>query len=85
MVTEADNVGLGSLGKYVVLRHADGVEVLYAHCCEVNVSVGDKVAAGQTVAEVGQTGQATGPHLHLELRQNGEVCDPAAVLPERYV
>lgn len=84
-VTAVDNVGTGSLGKYVTLRHADGVEVCCAHCSEVFVAVGDTVAAGQAVAAVGQTGRATGPHLHLEIRQNGVLCDPAAVLPGAYV
>ena len=76
-VVAADSVGAGSLGKHLTLRHADGVEMCYAHCQTVTVTAGDLVSVGQTVATVGQTGQVTGAHLHWEIRQNGQLVDPA--------
>lgn len=69
------------LGNYVLLRHEDGLETLYAACREVYVSAGDKAARGETIALVGSTGQSTGPHLHFEVRQDGEVQDPMGYFP----
>jgi len=60
-----------TLGKYIMLRHRDGYVSLYAHCSKVLKTSGE-VAMGETIAEVGATGTATGPHLHFEL-QNGSV------------
>lgn len=79
-VVATDVEGSGSLGKYIRLRHADGVEVLYAHCDTLAVAVGDTVTAGQTVATVGSTGRSTGAHLHIEVQVNGELYDPAPLL-----
>lgn len=58
-----------TLGKYIILHHAGGYSTLYAHCSEILVS-GGTVAVGELIARVGDTGAATGPHLHFEL-QNG--------------
>ncbi len=69
----------GSYGKLVVVEHADGSQAFYAHCSELGVAPGQQVQPGQTIGRVGQTGRATGPHLHFELRQGGEAVDPAAV------
>lgn len=60
-----------TLGKYVMLRHENGYVTLYAHCSKVTVSEGT-VAMGDKIAEAGETGQATGPHLHFELH-DGEL------------
>jgi len=74
---------LGSAYGYAVkLRHADGVETLYAHASRLCVREGEWVAKGQKIAEVGKSGNATGYHLHLELRINGEATDPLPYLPE---
>ncbi len=67
-------------GKVVILQHADGVETVYAHNRANNVAVGQPVAQGDVVAEVGQTGRATGPHLHFEVRRGGTPVDPEVLL-----
>ena len=61
-----DNWG-GSYGYYVKIDHGGGLTTLYAHCSSICVTVGQQVLAGQVVAYVGQTGRATGPHLHFEM------------------
>lgn len=74
-----------SLGHYVRLSHSGGIEVLYAHCSAVLVTQGATVLAGETVAQVGSTGDSTGNHLHLEMTVNGQATNPASALPlERY-
>ena len=62
-------------GNYVVIGW-DGGEVLFAHLSACAVAEGDQVTQGQNVGYVGQTGMATGPHLHVEVRQGGEPADP---------
>ena len=64
-------------GLYLQLDHGNGIKSFYAHCSKLCVSQGQPVAAGEKVAEVGSTGVATGPHLHLELKWNGLHLNPA--------
>ena len=72
----------GDYGLRVVLEHVDGSTTRYAHLSEVSVSVGDEVVRGQEIGLVGATGNATGPHLHFELRDvDGQVVDPLDRLP----
>jgi len=66
-----------SYGLYLQLDHGNGIKSFYAHCSKLCVSKGQLVAMGEKVAEVGSTGTATGPHLHLELKLNGMHLDPA--------
>ena len=66
-----------TLGKYVQLRHANGVTTFYAHCSELLLPKGAEVTAGQVFARAGDTGNATGPHLHLEIQVNGVQVNPA--------
>lgn len=71
-----------SYGYYVKIDHGNGFQTLYAHCLEgsLMVNVGDRVKAGQAIARVGQSGYATGPHLHFEVRVNGTCVDPGPYL-----
>lgn len=66
-----------SYGLYFQLDHGNGVKSFYAHCSAVEVKKGQTVAMGQTVARVGSSGAATGPHLHLELKYGKTHLDPA--------
>ena len=65
-------------GNYLVLNHGNGMETVYAQCLSLSVTVGDSVTAGEQIAAVGSTGLSTGPHLHFEVRQNGEAQNPVA-------
>ena len=67
-------------GNYVVVDHGNGVTTLYAHHKLNLVHAGDIVRRGQKIAEVGRTGNATGPHLHFELRLDGAQRNPLPVL-----
>lgn len=67
-------------GNYVIVDHGNGVMTLYAHHRLNLVSVGDVVRRGQKIAEVGRTGNATGPHLHFELRLHGQRENPLPFL-----
>ena len=69
-----------SYGNHLRILHPDGCETHYAHLQYLYVRQGEVVQAGQTLGTVGQTGRATGAHLHLELWQQGAACDPAALL-----
>lgn len=66
------------LGNYVTVQHAEGYETLYAHCSKIGVSSGQRVARGETLGEVGATGNATGAHLHFELLYGSKYVDPLA-------
>ena len=63
-------------GRYLLVDHPNGVSTFYSHCHVVLVQTGEEVKAGQTVAQVGSTGQSTGAHLHFEVRLNGVRLDP---------
>jgi murein DD-endopeptidase MepM/ murein hydrolase activator NlpD len=58
-------------GLAVAVQHGDGAITLYGHVNQMFVSVGQAVAAGQQIAEVGNRGQSTGPHLHFEVHTGG--------------
>ena len=72
------NVGYGN---YVIVAHGAGVMTLYGHLLATEVSVGQHVARGEVVGLEGETGFATGPHLHFEVRVGGVVTDPMRFLP----
>jgi len=63
-------------GWCIKINHGNGVETLYAHSSKLYVSVGQTVAQGEAIGEVGSTGWSTGPHLHFEIRVNGAVYNP---------
>jgi murein DD-endopeptidase MepM/ murein hydrolase activator NlpD len=68
-------------GYYVIVRHGDGSETLYAHLSAIYVSLGQYVGQGEIIGAVGCTGWCTGPHLHFEVRIGGTPVDPLAYLP----
>jgi murein DD-endopeptidase MepM/ murein hydrolase activator NlpD len=78
-VVRAAGVAAG-YGKVVVIRHEDGVKTFYAHLSRILVSPGRHIARGAVVGLVGRTGDATGPHLHFEVRVRGAAVDPAPAL-----
>jgi Membrane proteins related to metalloendopeptidases len=69
-------------GNYVILQHSSGMTSVYAHLSKILITAGDTVETGQRIGLVGQTGEATGPHLHFEIRINGVSTDPEKVLPK---
>lgn len=73
------------LGKYIRLNHGGGIEILYGHCDEIVAEQGASVKAGERVALVGSTGVSTGSHVHICVKLDGVLCDPAVLLPiDRY-
>ena len=69
----------GGYGKLLVIRHPNGYKTYYGHCSRLLVKKGSYVKQGQTIARVGRTGQATGPHVHYEVRVNGNPVNPASI------
>jgi Peptidase family M23/Putative peptidoglycan binding domain len=67
-------------GLLIVVAHADRVRSFYAHLARADVARGVRVAAGETIGAVGSTGDATGPHLHFEVRVRGAAVDPLSAL-----
>ncbi len=63
-------------GNYIVLDHGNGKTSTYAHLSKIDVRAGAKVSGGDKIGEVGTTGMSTGPHLHFEVRENGNPIDP---------
>jgi murein DD-endopeptidase MepM/ murein hydrolase activator NlpD len=74
----------GGYGNFVVIRHENGIETLYAHNTQVLVTVGEQVQRGQMIARAGNTGKSFGSHLHLEVRVNGKPVDPMPYLKFSY-
>lgn len=66
----------GGYGNYCIIDHGNGYWTLYGHSERITVSVGQHVSQGQVLGTVGSTGYSTGPHLHFEVRLNGEAKDP---------
>ncbi len=65
-----------SYGLYIQVKHDGGVTSFYAHCSRLLAQPGQQVKAGETIAEVGDTGEVTGAHLHFEIRVDGVLVDP---------
>jgi murein DD-endopeptidase MepM/ murein hydrolase activator NlpD len=66
----------GGYGNYVIIQHPNGMQTLYGHMDRVDVSVGDSVEQGQTIGTVGNTGNSSGPHLHIEVHKKGGTNPP---------
>ncbi len=69
-----------SYGQYILIDHGNGLSTLYAHNSSLVVSVGDQVSKGQIIAYSGESGNATGPHVHFEVRLNGTRVNPMSYL-----
>jgi LysM repeat protein len=69
------------LGNIIMISNGDGYETLYGHLQTIHVEVGQRVAQGQYIGEVGSTGYSTGPHVHFEVRLRGEYQNPLSFLP----
>ncbi len=74
------NASGSGYGLHFVIDHGNGLRTLYAHCDSINVTVGQTVSRGETIAAVGNTGRSTGNHLHFEILVNGAAVDPAPYL-----
>ena len=67
----------GGYGLTIAVEHANGVQTRYAHLSRLAVAPGQRVGTGDIIGYVGSTGRSTGPHLHYEVRRNGQVLNPA--------
>ena len=82
VVIYSDN-GIRGYGNMVVIAHGDDVFTVYAHHRKNKVSKGERVDRGQVIAEVGNTGRSSGPHLHFEIRVKDIVRNPAQYLSKK--
>lgn len=78
--TVIDAEWIGGYGNAVIIDHGNGLQTVYAHNSSLAVGVGQTVSKGEVIAYAGQTGYATGPHCHFEVRVNGEPTDPMGYL-----
>lgn len=69
-------------GNLIIIDHQNGYVTYYGHCSKLYANVGDSVLKGDVIATVGSTGRSTGPHLHFEVRLNGEDYDPLKFIDE---
>lgn len=72
----------GTFGKLIMVSHGGEYTSYYAHCSKIYVKIGQDVKAGEAIGEVGDTGHAFGPHLHMEIHHFGVAVDPLACIKE---
>ncbi len=70
------NGWLGGYGNLIIVNHGGGLTTYYAHLSKFYVAKGDRVKKGDAIAKMGSTGRSTGPHLHFEVRRNGQPVNP---------
>jgi murein DD-endopeptidase MepM/ murein hydrolase activator NlpD len=73
---------LGGYGGLIIIGHPSGFETWYAHLDRLDAEKGDNVMRGQQIALMGSTGLSTGSHLHFEVHEDGQLCDPLMFLKE---
>ncbi|KUP20564.1 peptidoglycan DD-metalloendopeptidase family protein [Paenibacillus sp. DMB5] len=73
-VTASDQ--MGARGKYIIIKHANGLETWYMHLNSMTVSAGDKVGKGEQIGTLGNTGRSTGPHLHFQVIKQNKAVNP---------
>ena len=74
------NKTLQFVQRMVEVDHGNGFATRYGHLSEIDVTVGHMLAAGDVIGKTGSSGRSTGPHLHYEVRHNGEAIDPLRFL-----
>ena len=71
-------------GRFIEVRHPNGMSSLYGHLSRIDVASGDVVAPGQRIGLVGSTGRSTGPHLHFEVRRGDRQVNPVKVMGHEF-
>jgi murein DD-endopeptidase MepM/ murein hydrolase activator NlpD len=77
------NNGIRGYGNMIVIAHSEELFSVYAHNRKNKVKKGEKIKRGQMIAEIGNTGRSTGPHLHFEIRLKNQVRNPASYLSQK--
>ncbi len=67
-------------GNMILIDHGNGLTTLYAHLSKINVKIGDEVTLDSVIGQMGSTGHSTGPHLHLEIREDGKAINPLTII-----
>jgi murein DD-endopeptidase MepM/ murein hydrolase activator NlpD len=71
-------------GRFVEIRHPNGMSTLYGHLSRLDVASGDRLSAGERIGLVGSTGRSTGPHLHFEVRRGDRQVNPVNVMGHEF-
>lgn len=74
----------GGYGNFIEVKHPNGLSSVYGHLSRIDVHTGQQVASGERIGLVGSTGYSTGPHLHFEVRRNGEQVNPIKVVGQSF-